>query len=211
MKCSNCGKESRLVKGLCAGSCYQLMRKYGTPNKKKVPNQDPCSVCGIIPVAARGLCKKHYQRYLRHGHTNVTRPEKWGYSEKHPLYRLWCGMRRRCNDHNSKDYGRYGGRGVKVCEQWNNFWVFVQDVGERPSLQHSLERKDTNGNYEPENVTWANPKEQARNKRNNVINEEICKEIRRRLDYGDSVSAIAKALRLNYDTVYNVKSKDIWK
>lgn len=73
-------------------------------------------------------------------------------------------MRGRCNDPRDKRFANYGGRGIKVCERWDDFASFLQDVGSRPSPQHSIERKDVNGDYEPGNVKWATVTEQARNK-----------------------------------------------
>lgn len=83
----------------------------------------------------------------------------------HPMYQTWLGMKQRCSNPNHKDYHRYGGRGISVCPRWEkDFAAFLSDVGERPSSKHSLDRIDRDGNYEPGNVRWATPTEQARNK-----------------------------------------------
>lgn len=86
---------------------------------------------------------------------------------KHPLYATWAGILSRCDPwYGHKDYGL---RGIKVCDRWrNSFWLFVKDIGERPSSGHSLDRIDVNGDYEPKNVRWATSAVQARNKRTNV-------------------------------------------
>ena len=92
-----------------------------------------------------------------------------GLTNTHPLYRLWAGIRTRCRNPNATGYDRYGGRGITICAEWDDFPAFVRDVGERPSPQHTLDRINQNGNYEPGNVRWATPEEQAGNRRDNHI------------------------------------------
>jgi len=87
---------------------------------------------------------------------------------KHELFRTWSSMVQRCTNPNVRCFMSYGGKGVSVCERWMNFWLFVQDVKTRPSKKHTLDRIDTNGNYEPGNVRWATQKEQLRNQSRNV-------------------------------------------
>ena len=82
-------------------------------------------------------------------------------------YRAWSHMNERCRNPNMKYYERYGGRGIKVCKEWQGdggFQRFIEHIGPKPSRDHSLERIDNNSGYEPGNVKWATKKEQARNK-----------------------------------------------
>ena len=82
-----------------------------------------------------------------------------------PEYFAWQQLRGRCENSARRDFHRYGGRGICVCERWQSFEAFLEDMGPRPSAQHSVERKDNDGNYEPGNCFWATKKEQARNRR----------------------------------------------
>jgi len=94
------------------------------------------------------------------------------------LYRIWENMKARCNNANSTSYCYYGEKGIKVCEDWNTFFVFKNwALKNGYSEDLTLDRIDVNGNYEPNNCRWVTHNVQARNKRNNVIikinNEEM--------------------------------------
>lgn len=87
-----------------------------------------------------------------------------------PIHRTWGGMKNRCLNPNNPQFKNYGGRGIKVCERWlESFENFYADMGDKPSPNHSLERKDNEMGYSPDNCIWATPKEQARNTRVNVL------------------------------------------
>lgn len=99
-------------------------------------------------------------------------------------YRVWQGMLSRCNSSDSQSYRNYGGRGIKVCNRWGtSFESFFEDMGSRPSEDHSIDRRNNNGNYScghceeciangwDSNCRWATQKQQARNKRVNYLVE----------------------------------------
>ena len=80
------------------------------------------------------------------------------------LYNIWCRMIARVSDTKNNRYNRYGGRGIKVCDEWKDPSVFISwalDNGYDDTL--SIDRIDNDGNYEPSNCRWTTPKEQARN------------------------------------------------
>lgn len=79
-------------------------------------------------------------------------------------YSCWRAMRSRVFDKKNFDYWRYGGRGITVCDRWLEFSNFLEDMGERPTAKHSIDRyPDGNGNYEPGNCRWATRKQQVEN------------------------------------------------
>lgn len=90
------------------------------------------------------------------------------------LYGVWMGMRRRCYDPKIKDYGRYGGRGIKVCEEWKDYsnfrkWAFDSNYDQYADFQKcTLDRIDPDGNYEPDNCRWVDITEQENNRRNST-------------------------------------------
>lgn len=115
---------------------------------------------------------------LRHGNTKscgcrrvaVSRAKATSHGQSHTnLYYRWQKLFDRCYNPSNPHYHNYGGRGICVSQEWHSFPAFLADVGLPPTLQHSLDRIDNNGNYEKENVRWATKKDQGGNKRNNHL------------------------------------------
>lgn len=91
---------------------------------------------------------------------------------KHPVYAVWRSMRDRCRLPTHQAWANYGGRGIKVCPEWDtSFEAFWRDMGSAYQKGLSLDRIDVDGNYTPENCRWVSMKTQGRNKRNNWVIE----------------------------------------
>lgn len=96
---------------------------------------------------------------------NISTPESHGHAKrgfKSPTYYSWSAMWTRCTNPRVKSFKDYGGRGIRVCDRWQDFENFLVDMGERPEGR-TLDRKNVNGDYEPSNCRWATRKEQAMN------------------------------------------------
>lgn len=104
----------------------------------------------------------------RRGTAKITHGDSQS-GNRHPLYKIWAGIKRRCYNRHERNFERYGGRGIVLCERWQDYANFKADMvsGYAPGL--SIERKENDGNYEPGNCTWATRKEQCRNRRSSCL------------------------------------------
>lgn len=84
---------------------------------------------------------------------------------KKPEYRVWADIKTRCNNKNYKQYKDYGGRGIKLCKEWDSFENFYKDMGDRPSIGHEIDRYNNNENYSKVNCRWVIRKINNQNQR----------------------------------------------
>jgi hypothetical protein len=128
-----------------------------------------------------------------------------------PTFLSWRGIFARCENPNATGYRNYGGRGIRVCDRWRDFEDFVADVGERPSMGHSLDRIDVNGHYEPGNCRWATHTDQARNRRNALaISRDQANEIIGRMEHGETAKQVAARFKMSANTITAVFAMRSW-
>jgi hypothetical protein len=133
----------------CQCTCGKMTIKSGAALRRGTT-----SSCGCLQIESAR--QKQLDNFYKHGKAGKK------------IYSIYINMLSRCSNKQDLAYPYYGGRGVSVCETWQeNFSNFLQDMGE-PTGELTLDRKDNNGNYTKDNCHWATKKQQANNRRNNV-------------------------------------------
>lgn len=141
-------QSEKLVRWKCQCDCGRTTEAYAT-----VLRGGHKKSCGCLANELAG------QRARKHGGRQTVE------------YVAWQAMIRRCESAYHPAYKNYGGRGITVCTEWrSDFTAFLACVGPRPSASHSIDRIDNDRGYEPGNVRWVLPAEQARNKRTTKLN-----------------------------------------
>lgn len=123
--------------------------------------------CGKSTVAYGNDLKRG--KVVSCGCWNAEKRVTHGMSRTH-VNSVWRMMLDRCKNPNNRAYANYGGRGIQVCDRWNDFVTFYTDMGHRPD-GYQIDRIDNDGNYEPGNCRWSTPKQQQNNKRDTRILE----------------------------------------
>lgn len=145
-----------------------------------------------------GSIRSYSAKALREGHTKScgclkteakTHGHAGRYSTSH-AYRAWVSMKRRCSATVGDTFANYGARGIGYCDRWKAFTNFLADMGNPPSEKHTLERKNNDDGYSPENCKWATRTEQNNNKRDTI-----------KID-GRTISELSASSGVARDTIY---------
>jgi len=163
-------KRLEYNKGIIVGKLIYLSDVENTRPRKA---NFKCPICNkefvteisrakSLATISCGCFRKENSSKMNTKHGNATK----GMS---PEYVSWQRAIQRCTNENYGSFQNYGGRGITVCDRWRySFKLFLEDMGKKPFKGAQIDRKDTNGNYEPSNCRWISCLENARNKNNNL-------------------------------------------
>lgn len=159
----------------------------------------------------KGYCKYHYQNYTRYGDPEFTKRVPNDGRSKLPEYIIYAKIKNRCYNENDHSYNRYGGRGIFMSDGWlKDFWSFYNDVGNRPTKKHQIDRIDNNKGYSKDNCRWVLPVVNARN-RNNSFTENEVRQIRQMLGKQMVLVDIADKFGVDRTTIHKIKTNKHYK
>lgn len=167
----------------CACICGARVIVEGIQLKKGNPKSCGCKTREMLSVAS-----------TTHGMTGG------------PTWKSWEAMHGRCTRAKDISYPNYGGRGIAVCERWRSFENFLADMGERP-IGMTIDRVDTNGDYEPGNCRWSTVLHQNRNKRNTKLSVDAAREIRSRTE---AAKVVAAEYGVTTTTINRIRTGKAW-
>lgn len=185
------------TKDVCVGDAFGRLKVAGVSGQ----NASCSCSCGVLKVVRKRNLLSGATTSCGCAHREmVSRLRKTHGASETLTWKRWRSMISRCYMKNSKSFPDYGGRGIEVCQAWReSYAAFLADMGECPSVALTLDRKDSNGNYEPENCRWANRVQQNRNSsRNRMLSHDgktMC------------ISEWAEHLGINYRTIMTRLSK----
>lgn len=178
-----------------------------------------CKIDGCknpVLVASRMLCNRHYLLWRKNGSPYIQkrRTAEAGSTHTHPLYKTWGMIHQRCYNPKHTSYDNYGGRGIKMCDEWKDSFVafsnYVEkELGPRPD-GYTLDRIDVDGNYAPGNIRWADHSTQMHNRRPYSASGVVG--VSRRKDTGKWIARIKKGglrLQKQFDTKAEAEAQRI--
>ena len=210
-KIDGCDREARAM-DLCAAH-YERLKKRQDMNrsfKKHTPKYVGCKVPSCERRHySRGYCRAHYTRFMFS--PNGLRPRKAigkiTYQSRTRTYNIWRGMKNRCKNPACVSFHRYGGRGIKVCDDWYDYENFLKDMGPAPDGLE-IDRKDNDGDYCPENCHWTTPAVNKKNKQPFKLSDRQVKEIRKRIRDGEIQSALSREYGVSKALISRIKHKE---
>lgn len=127
------------------------------------------------------------------------------------LHMLWLNIRNRCNNPRGQDYKHYGARGIQVCARWNSFAIFAADVGPHPGAGLTLDRIETDKDYEPGNVRWATRQTQARNRPYCILDRNKAEDIRKMYAAGNTQVKLAQQFGVTQASISQIVRGVSWR